>query len=487
MMKLLFILALASSFVLAETNKWGAEDAEGVSALTKDNFDEFIKTNPFVFVKFFAPWCGHCKKMATSYAGLARKYNESGKNIVIAEVDATVHPDLATRFGIKGYPTLKFFYHGEGIDYSGAREADDIENWIEKKLKTQLEEITSVSQLEAVSKSKIAGVLYGENLSEELKKRYQALAGSFEKISFYITSLPEAKEFLKATNTYTFGLFRSFDDGHKYTGSDEEFTGDALRDFVNAHKNPTVLDFDEEVAQSIFGGQKTSVFYFSDSSDSAGEKAFNEVAKSKKHDIVFSKSTLTSGLGKRLAEYVGVPESDGETVRIVKFNGQELEKFKLENVTVESLNQFIEDFTSGKLKAYRKSEKEIENDTADVKTIVGTNFDSLVINNDKWVLLEIYAPWCGHCKSLIPIYEELAKKVSHIKNLVIAKMDGTANEHPSVQIKGFPTIKLFKKGSKESPADFEGGRTLEDFINYLQKELGSDWVEAGEATIDEGL
>jgi protein disulfide-isomerase A1 len=425
--------------------------------------------------------------MAPSYAGLARKYNESGKNVVIAEVDATVHPDLATRFGIKGYPTLKFFYNGEPIDYSGAREADDIESWIEKKLKSSLDEITSASQLESVSKSRIAGVLYGENIPESLQKRYQALAGSFEKITFYVTKLPEAKELMNAKHTYTFALFRSFDDGHKFTGSDEEFSGDALRDFVNAHKNPTVIDFDEEAAQNIFGGQKTSIFFFSDANDTAEEKAFTEVAKSKKFDIVFSKSTITSGLGKRLAEYVGVPESDNETVRLVKFQGQELEKFRLEGVTVESLTKFIEDFNAGSLKAYRKSEKAIENDTADVKTIVGNNFDSLVIDNDKWVLLEIYAPWCGHCKALTPIYEELAKKVAHNKNLVIAKMDGTANEHPSVQIKGFPTIKFFKKGSKSSPADYEGGRTLEDFLSYLQKEMGSDWLEAGAAPIDEGL
>jgi len=50
------------------------------------------------------------------------------------------------------------------------------------------------------------------------------------------------------------------------------------------------------------------------------------------------------------------------------------------------------------------------------------------MDTTKDVLVEYYAPWCGHCKSLAPIYEELANKLKSNKNLVIAAMDATANE-----------------------------------------------------------
>jgi len=68
------------------------------------------------------------------------------------------------------------------------------------------------------------------------------------------------------------------------------------------------------------------------------------------------------------------------------------------------------------------------------------------LDDTKDVLVEFYAPWCGHCKSLEPKYDELAKKLAYNKNIVIAKIDATANEVPQVSVKSFPTIKLFKRG-----------------------------------------
>lgn len=58
-----------------------------------------------------------------------------------------------------------------------------------------------------------------------------------------------------------------------------------------------------------------------------------------------------------------------------------------------------------------KSEEIPATNDEPVKILVGKNFDSLVMNNDKDVLVEFYAPWCGHCKQLAPIYDELAKKL----------------------------------------------------------------------------
>ena len=97
----------------------------------------------------------------------------------------------------------------------------------------------------------------------------------------------------------------------------------------------------------------------------------------------------------------------------------------------------------------------------------------MVLNSDKYVLLEAYAPWCGHCQKLEPIYKELAEKLQSVDNVVIAKIDATANEHSSLNVEGFPTLKLYKPGQSSDPVDYQGDRSLDDLMKFLEKEMGT--------------
>jgi len=139
--------------------------------------------------------------------------------------------------------------------------------------------------------------------------------------------------------------------------------------------------------------------------------------------------------------------------------------------SVETLEKFITDFLGGKLEPYMKSEELPEDNTTPVKVVVGKNFDEIVNDESRDVLIEFYAPWCGHCKKLTPIYDELAEKLKDEPEITIAKMDATANDVPSpFNVKGFPTIYFVPKGDKKNPKQYNGGREVADFLTYLAKE-----------------
>jgi protein disulfide isomerase family A protein 3 len=150
------------------------------------------------------------------------------------------------------------------------------------------------------------------------------------------------------------------------------------------------------------------------------------------------------------------------------------------------LEKFARDLVAGNLEQYLKSEAVPASNNEPVKVVVAKNFDEIVNDDSRDVLIEFYAPWCGHCKTLAPKYDELAAKLSKESGITIAKMDATANDVPSYyDVKGFPTIYFAPKNSKQSPRIYEGGREVEDFIKFLAKEATeplNGWDRSGKKT-----
>lgn len=110
--------------------------ADDVFQLTSANSEESFASGKNLFVKFFAPWCGHCKSMAPAWKELATDYVASS-SVVIAEADCTADgKDVCTKFGVSGYPTIKYFKDGsaEAHDYEGGRDVATLKSWTKENL-----------------------------------------------------------------------------------------------------------------------------------------------------------------------------------------------------------------------------------------------------------------------------------------------------------------------------------------------------------------
>lgn len=117
-----------------------------------------------------------------------------------------------------------------------------------------------------------------------------------------------------------------------------------------------------------------------------------------------------------------------------------------------------------------------------MQTLTDSNFESIAGDNKKGVFVKFYAPWCGHCKTLAPIYEKVADDFSRDPDVVIAKIDCDAANGKATSskygISGFPTLKYFPSGAAE-PIDYNGGRSEEAILAFINEHAGTHRVAGG--------
>jgi len=430
-------------------------------------------------IEFYAPWCGHCKQLAPEYEVAATALKRFDPSVPLAKVDCTeAGKESCSKYGVTGYPTLKIFKNGEfSSEYSGPRDSSGIIKYMKSKAGPTTRQLDSEAALKKfVGNADTVVVGY-------FKDDSSSLFATFKKVAD--------------------GLSEDFSFGHTF-GS-QEVTGDQIviyyparlhskfeaktKKFEGAEEVSQIKSWIEENAMGIVGHRTASnskffeqkplvvVYYKVDyERNTKGTNYWrNRVMKVAKKVLDSGKKATfaissSADLSHELAEF-GVDAAD-DAVLYVTIKDSKNQKFKMNGVfNMETFETFLNDFFNNKLTVYMKSEPIPEANDQAVKVVVAKNFEEIVNAPDKDVLIEFYAPWCGHCKTLAPKYDELAEKLKNEPSITIAKMDATANDVPSnFQVQGFPTLFFVPKGSKDAPRQYNGGREVKDFLEYIARE-----------------
>jgi protein disulfide-isomerase A1 len=461
-------LLISTLFVLGRSEE-DAED-EAVVTLTTENFDTFIAEKPRVLVEFYAPWCGHCKALAPEYEKAAQAIgSDDSLDAVLAKVDATVEKDLATRYGVKGFPTLKFFTGDveNPADYSGGRTESTIVQWLRTRSMPPVSILASTDDVDAFKKKgKVVLVGFFKEGSDEAKALNDVAEANRE--SVVVGQVQDANVKVDGTEFGKLYLFRDFED--PVVAFDGTVSVDGITDFLNAERFPLIDAIGPENYKD-YVDRGLPLVWISLNVDDEDEKqtvidSLMPYAKDAKGKLSF-----TWVDAQKYAQHVqnlGITETPG-----ILIAGDNNKKFLFEGKVsnADELKTFFEGYAAGTLTAHLKSQPVPESNNDPVFVLVGSEFEN-VVGKDKDVFVEFYAPWCGHCKRLAPEYEKVGEAFSEVDSVVIAKIDATENDTPE-DIKGFPTLIFYPQGTTEG-VKYNGDRKQEAIVEWIKEKASGD-------------
>merc|ERR1712156_125286 len=398
--------------------------------------------------------------------------------IKLAKVDATEESELAGMFDVGGYPTLKFFKNNDktALEYGGGRTKDEIINWLDKKSGPPAQAVQGAAAAKSFqADNDVVVVAFQEDAT--------VFVGAADQVDDYKFGLLDAEAAGElGVEQGQIVLLKSFDEGKVVY--DGEASIDQLVKFVKSEALPLVNEFNEETAPKIFGGDiNQHILLFIAKSDGQFDKIRSEfagAAKDHKGSTLFVLVDADVDDNGRVLEFFGLEAENCPAVRLIQM-GDSMAKFKPEDdaLTTASFNAFVKGVESGKIGKHLMSEEEPEDNTGPVYYVTGKNFANLIAQTDKHILIEFYAPWCGHCKALEPTYEKLGEHFKDVEDVIIAKSDATANEFDDIDVQGFPTIKYWPKGEDREQVDYNGGRDLDALVKFVESG-GTEGNEAGE-------
>ncbi|XP_040147231.2 protein disulfide-isomerase A4 isoform X2 [Ictidomys tridecemlineatus] len=429
--------------------------------LTKENFDEVVNDADIILVEFYAP----C--------------------FPLAGVDTARNLPLSTRRPPRSSASTPHQFHWQKLMPLQRRTwLRGIVDYMIEQSGPPSKEVPTLKQVQEFLKDGddvvIIGVFQGE--SDPAYQQYQDAANNLrEDYKFHHTFSTEIAKFLKVSLGKLVVMqpekFQSKYEPRSHVmdvqGSTEV---SAIQDHVVKHALPLVGHRKTSNDAKRYTKRPLVVVYYS-VDFSFDYRAATQFWRNKVLEVAkdFPEYTFAIADEEDYATEVkdlGLSESGEDVnVAILDENGK---KFAMEPEEFDSdtLREFITAFKKGKLKPVIKSQPVPKNNKGPVRVVVGKTFDSIVMDPSKDVLIEFYAPWCGHCKQLEPVYTSLAKKYKNQKNLVIAKMDATSNDIASDRYKvdGFPTIYFAPGKDKKNPIKFEGGnRDLEHLSKFIDK------------------
>ncbi|XP_030434239.1 protein disulfide-isomerase A2 [Gopherus evgoodei] len=452
-------------------------EEEGVLVLHQRNFERALHEHRLLLVEFYAPWCGHCQALAPEFTRAAGILKNDSMGLRLAKVDAIEETDLSAEFGVTAYPVLKLFRDGNRthpIDFTGQRDAEGIVRWMRRKAGPSTELLQDeASAQEFIASQDVVVVGFFKDLQSKAAQGFYEIASDAVDVTFGVSNRTELFQKYSVTPD-TVCLFKKFDEKRADFPLDMELglNKEELSRFIVLHSLELVMEFTSQNSPKIFGAKILNhLLLFINKTLEAHQEilgSFQAAAPPFRGQVLFVLIDV-NGEGAQVLQYFGLKSHEAPTMRFINIETNRKYRMATDEFTSQAVGSFAQAVLDGKVQPHFMSEEVPEDwDKHPVKILVGKNFEQVAYDETKNVFVKFYAPWCTHCKEMAPVWEALGEKYKDHENIIIAKLDATANEIMNLTIRGYPTLHYFPAGPDRKMIEYKSTRDLETFSKFLE-------------------
>ncbi|XP_060116894.1 protein disulfide-isomerase-like protein of the testis [Heteronotia binoei] len=458
------------------------EEEDNVFILKKSNFDRALKENRYLLVEFYIALSGPSQTLAAEFARAAEELKSAAVDVRLGKVDVTDQKDFQKEFNIQDFPTLKFFVGGDRsnpIDCKGVREASAFVTWVRRRIGSCTAPLNSTDQAKAFIDSEgLAVIGFLKSPQGGVREVFCNSAKSIPELPFGMTTSDEVFAHFGIREDMIV-IFQKGKPVYNEVAEEGKLNDVELTRLIKTFTMDLVTEYNLETSVKIFDVPvENHILLFIPKSSSAFNKAYEDfktVAQEFRGKVMFILVDTDESRNGRVIEYFQIIEIEVPAVQILNLTSDARYKMPAERVAVKNLRSFCQSYLEGTAKRHLSSEEIQEGwDKKPVKVLVGKSFDRVVFNKKNHVFVMFYAPWSEACQKVLPIWDELGKMYENRKNVVIAKIDYTANNVQLLNVERYPFFRYFPIGSETRVDPYKGEHTLEAFTKFLEEKIKTE-------------
>ncbi|ELP89985.1 protein disulfide isomerase, putative [Entamoeba invadens IP1] len=442
-----------------------------VHPLKKEEYSKFIDKNKFVLVKYFAPWCAHCKALAPIFEELSNITD----NVAFASVDCDDQKEVCLGEKIQGYPTIFLFRNGKRKPFEGERSLTGIQSFLKANVERRLQNVTESDVIRIKEEHKNC-VFIRFNKDPLINEVVEIVTDMVEFLKFYTIFNDDT------TKKVSFEVY-NVERNTSYTTESvmvEEVSRKEVQrivDFINLRTFPIFPIIDFPLFERVQDLPVYSLWFFYNSTLTQDQISMFKSLKGKYEDILFF--AFNNKISEQQVIHMHHSGSLFPVISLLHPNKRNIYVFdEKREISLTSISHFLDNVLNNKTKPFLAVSNLTKDDEGkNLRRITGNEFEDFITPKRKVHLLIFCAKRSENCQRFLNnVFEKIANLTKNFKYFEMAWIDASTDDvGPEWDLESIPRLFIFD-GTKDEikkvmMKDLPNEQNLMEFLGHFVPEL----------------